>query len=112
MRASGAAYGRIVTLAFLLAVVVSTLGAYVRLSDAGLSCPDWPGCYGRLGVPGPADAVDAQAAFPDRPLDRARAWKEMAHRYAAGCWAWLSFSSGCSPGGDARPAGSRGYPVS
>ena len=84
MRASGAAYRRIVTLAFLLAVVVSTLGAYVRLSDAGLSCPDWPGCYGRLGVPGPADAADAQAAFPDRPLDRARAWKEMAHRYAAG----------------------------
>ena len=84
MRASGAAYRRIVTLAFLLAVVVSTLGAYVRLSNAGLSCPDWPGCYGRLSVPGPADAADAQAAFPDRPLDRARAWKEMAHRYAAG----------------------------
>ena len=84
MRASGAAYRRIVTLAFLLAVVVSTLGAYVRLSNAGLSCPDWPGCYGRLGVPGPDDAADAQAAFPERPLDRARAWKEMAHRYAAG----------------------------
>lgn len=84
MRASGAFYRRIVTLAFLLAVVVSTLGAYVRLSNAGLSCPDWPGCYGRLSVPGPADAVDAQAVFPDRPLDRARAWKEMAHRYAAG----------------------------
>ena len=84
MRASEAAYRRTVTLAFLLAVVVSTLGAYVRLSDAGLSCPDWPGCYGRLGVPGPVDAADAQEAFPDRPLDRARAWKEMAHRYAAG----------------------------
>ena len=84
MRASEAAYRRTVTLAFLLAVVVSTLGAYVRLSNAGLSCPDWPGCYGRLGVPGPDDAASAQAAFPERPLDRARAWKEMAHRYAAG----------------------------
>ena len=84
MKASGATYRRIVTLAFLLAVVVSTLGAYVRLSNAGLSCPDWPGCYGRLGVPGPADAADAQATFSERPLDRARAWKEMAHRYAAG----------------------------
>ena len=50
----------------------------------GWSCPDWPGCYGRLGVPGPDDAASAQAAFPERPLDRARAWKEMAHRYAAG----------------------------
>ena len=80
----GAAYRYIVTLAFLLSVAVSTLGAYVRLSDAGLSCPDWPGCYGRLAVPGPADASSAQAAYPDRPLDRIRAWKEMAHRYAAG----------------------------
>ena len=84
MSTAGAAYRRTVTLAFLLAVLVSTLGAYVRLSDAGLSCPDWPGCYGRLGVPGPEDASAAQAAFPERPLDRARAWKEMAHRYAAG----------------------------
>jgi len=67
-----------------LAFVVVVLGAWVRLTGAGLGCPDWPGCYGRLGVPGPADAADAQAAFPDRPLDRARAWKEMAHRYAAG----------------------------
>ena len=84
MRASGAAYPRIVTLAVLLALLVSTLGAYVRLSNAGLSCPDWPGCYGRLSVPGAADAADAQASFPERPLDRVRAWKEMAHRYSAG----------------------------
>ena len=84
MKRSRAAYPRVLTLTFLLAFVVSTLGAYVRLSDAGLSCPDWPGCYGRLGVPDPAEASAAEAAFPDRPLDRARAWKEMIHRYAAG----------------------------
>ena len=84
MRAAGTAYSRILTIAFLLSVVVSTLGAYVRLSDAGLSCPDWPGCYGQLGVPSPGDAPATQAAFPERPLDRARAWKEMSHRYAAG----------------------------
>ena len=84
MRTAGAAGPRLVTLAFLLAVLVSVLGAYVRLSDAGLACPDWPGCYGRLGVPGAAEAPAVQAAFPDRPLDRARAWKEMTHRYAAG----------------------------
>ena len=84
MRGPGGAYPRIVTLAFLLAFLVSTLGAYVRLSDAGLSCPDWPGCYGQLGVPGASEVSAAQALYPDRPLDRVRAWKEMAHRYAAG----------------------------
>ncbi len=84
MRGTGAAYRRILTSAFLLSVVVSTLGAYVRLSDAGLSCPDWPGCYGQIGVPDASEAPAAQAAFPERPLDRVRAWKEMAHRYAAG----------------------------
>lgn len=68
--------------ATLLAFCVVGLGAYVRLSDAGLGCPDWPGCYGHLvGVP---DADAAAAAFPERPLETAKAWKEMFHRYAAG----------------------------
>ncbi len=60
------------------------LGAYVRLSDAGLGCPDWPGCYGHLGVPKHDDAVAAaNAKFPERPVEAAKAWKEMAHRYLA-----------------------------
>ena len=58
--------------ATLLTFCVVGLGAYVRLSDAGLGCPDWPGCYGHL-VGVPATAHDA-----------ARAWKEMIHRYLAG----------------------------
>ena len=62
-----------------LGVVV--LGAYVRLSDAGLGCPDWPGCYGHIGVP---QHEAAQQAFPDKPLEIHKAWKEMAHRYFAG----------------------------
>lgn len=65
-------YRRLLPLAALLALVVIGMGAWVRLSDAGLGCPDWPGCYGHLlGVP-------AQAA------DSGKAWKEMLHRYAAG----------------------------
>jgi len=68
----------------LLALAVIMLGAYVRLSDAGLGCPDWPGCYGRLSVPSGRDAIDqANRAFPERPVETAKAWKEMAHRYLA-----------------------------
>ena len=80
---SQAAYGCLVRITFLLALVVSGVGVYVRLSNAGLSCPDWPGCYGALLVPTTADLPAIQSAFPDQPLDRVRAWKEMTHRYAA-----------------------------
>ncbi len=68
-----------------LALLVVVLGAYVRLSHAGLSCPDWPGCYGQLLVPGgDQEVASANLAYPDRPVDSARAWKEMIHRYLAG----------------------------
>lgn len=68
-----------------LALVVVVLGAYVRLSDAGLGCPDWPGCYGRIAVPGAGEAIEqANLSFPERPLEAAKAWKEMIHRYFAG----------------------------
>ena len=67
-----------------LAAVVVVLGAYTRLVDAGLGCPDWPGCYGGLGAPSTeAEVAAAQAAYPDAPVDAEKAWTEMAHRYAA-----------------------------
>lgn len=72
-------------LATLLALIVVTLGAYVRLSDAGLGCPDWPGCYGHLTVPEATHEVaNANATYPERPVESAKAWKEMVHRYVAG----------------------------
>lgn len=68
-----------------LALVVITLGAFVRLSDAGLGCPDWPGCYGHLDVPtAQADVERANERFAQRPVEAHKAWKEMIHRYAAG----------------------------
>ncbi|MGQ0587179.1 MAG: COX15/CtaA family protein [Gammaproteobacteria bacterium] len=77
-------FHRLTAVALLLCLVVVVLGAYVRLSDAGLGCPDWPGCYGHLTVPTQAEHVEqAQQEFPGRPVEHAKAWKEMIHRYAA-----------------------------
>lgn len=74
----------LVTATVALAAVVVVLGAYTRLVDAGLGCPDWPGCYGQLGVPSTAqELAQAEAAFPDAPVDADKAWTEMVHRYAA-----------------------------
>ncbi len=79
-------YRRLIAAAVALAFAVIALGAYVRLSDAGLGCPDWPGCYGHLlGVPDEMhEQAAANQAFPERPVETGTAWKEMVHRYFAG----------------------------
>lgn len=68
----------------MFAMCVVLMGAYTRLKDAGLGCPDWPGCYGFLAVPKHAeDVATANAAYPERPLEADKAWPEMIHRYLA-----------------------------
>ncbi len=68
-----------------LTFVVIMLGAFVRLSHAGLGCPDWPGCYGHLDWPVQEHEIQrANQVFPERPVEPDKAWKEMVHRYLAG----------------------------
>lgn len=70
---------------FLLAFVVILLGAYTRLTDAGLSCPDWPHCYGYVTAPHtPSQLQEAAQKYPLAPIDVKKAWTEMTHRYFAG----------------------------
>lgn len=71
--------------ALCLALVVVALGAFTRLTEAGLGCPDWPGCYGFLTVPQSAEKIaQATEAFPHAPVEIHKAWNEMIHRYVAG----------------------------
>ncbi|WP_399684759.1 heme A synthase [Xenophilus sp.] len=77
-------FHRIAWLACALALCVIVFGAFVRLSNAGLSCPDWPTCYGQATWPSaPGDAAD-HAASAIRPFDDTRAWREQVHRMLAG----------------------------
>jgi len=78
-------FNRLNLLTLVLTFALIVLGAYVRLSNAGLGCPDWPGCYGHIGVPdADHEVAAAEAAYPDRPVQAPKAWKEMVHRYLAG----------------------------
>lgn len=78
-------YKRLTLFATLLALIVVSFGAYTRLTDSGLGCPDWPGCYGTLTVPESIDQIEkAQAVYPDSPVEVEKAWIEMIHRYIAG----------------------------
>lgn len=75
--------GRLTLLAAVFCLMVIAKGAYTRLTDAGLGCPDWPGCYGFLTVPSGENIERAEQAFPDTPVEAFKAWVEMIHRYMA-----------------------------
>jgi cytochrome c oxidase assembly protein subunit 15 len=77
-------FHRIAWLALALALGVIVFGAFVRLSNAGLSCPDWPTCYGRATWPGASHEAAGHAASAIRPFEDAKAWREQGHRMIAG----------------------------
>ncbi|AAV81097.1 MULTISPECIES: COX15/CtaA family protein [Idiomarina] len=75
----------LVKISVFFAFIVIVLGAFTRLTEAGLGCPDWPGCYGFLKVPSQEEHIQqAELRFPDAPVEHAKAWNEMVHRYFAG----------------------------
>ncbi len=76
----------------LLAFFVVMLGAYTRLTDAGLGCPDWPGCYGKLLAPhNETQVLHIQTTQSVEKVEPVKAWTEMVHRYFAGSLGLLIF---------------------
>ncbi len=78
-------FQRLALLATVLTLIVIVLGAWVRLTDAGLGCPDWPGCYGMVTWPSTQETIErADLVRADRAVDSGAAFREMLHRYVAG----------------------------
>ena len=83
---------RLALFAALYSLVLLMLGAWGRVSDVGLGCPDWPGCYGRLFAPQTAQELnEARSFFPRQPAEEERLLKETLHRYFSGALGLLMF---------------------
>ncbi|OGS99406.1 MAG: cytochrome C oxidase subunit I [Gallionellales bacterium RIFCSPLOWO2_12_FULL_59_22] len=77
-------YRKLVWVTLFLTFDLIMFGAFTRLTDSGLGCPDWPGCYGQADpVRAHADISAAEAAMPTGPVTVVKAWIEMIHRYLA-----------------------------
>src|SRR6187402_3410573 len=77
-------FHRLAWVAVLLAFGIVVFGAFVRLSNAGLSCPDWPTCYGRAAWPVHEHEIAQANAHFERAVESTKTWKEQGHRQLAG----------------------------
>lgn len=77
-------FHRMAWLAALFTASTIMFGGFVRLSDAGMSCPDWPTCYGQVTWPRSTNEANAHAASKIRPLESQKVWREQVHRFLAG----------------------------
>jgi cytochrome c oxidase assembly protein subunit 15 len=78
------AFRKLLLFALFLTFDLIMFGTFVRVTDAGLGCPDWPGCYGKASPLGAMDSIRAEASLrPDGPVTVFKAWVEMLHRYVA-----------------------------
>ena len=105
--------GALTLLTLFLTFDLVLFGAFTRLTDSGLGCPDWPGCYGSaspLGAQAPIGA--AQSAMPSGPVTHSKAWIEMVHRYMATAVGalilLLALASWRRPAGNPRPKANPG----
>ena len=95
-------FSRLLVVALFITFDLVMFGAFVRISDAGLGCPDWPGCYGNVSPLGAMQDIRAEALErPHGPVTVFKAWVEMLHRYIAGALglliivlAWLAWRAG------------------
>ncbi len=85
-------YHRLAWIAVLLALIVIVFGAFVRLSNAGLSCPDWPTCYGSITWPTHEHEITAANEVFERPVESHKAWREQVHRHLAATLGLLVFA--------------------
>jgi len=77
-------YHALVVITLFLTFDLVLFGAFTRLTDSGLGCPDWPGCYGNASPLGATHEIAmAQTALPSGPVTHSKAWIEMVHRYMA-----------------------------
>lgn len=96
---------RLLQLALIWTFLLMSLGAYVRLQDAGLGCPDWPGCYGHFSVPDEPHEISHAERHFGMSVDVGKGWKEMTHRYAASGLGVLMIGLSFSLWRDRRHAG-------
>ncbi len=94
-----ARYRKVLFLTWFLTLDLIMFGAFVRLTDSGLGCPDWPGCYGNASPVGALESIrDAMRAMPEGPVTLPKAWIEMVHRYVGSllglliiCICWMAW---------------------